>query len=358
MKILVINPGSTSTKVAIFEDEDLLVQETLRHANEELAQFPDIFSQIDFRKRIVEDFLERNNIDTNELSAIAARGGPLPPAEGGTYLIDENLVDATRNHYVTEHPSLLAALIAHELAGPLGIESFVVDPVSVDEWDDLARISGMPELPRISLSHALNMRAVARRAARELKMAYEELNLIVVHLGGGISVSAHQEGRQIDSNNANEDGPFSPERTGTLPAAALVKLCFSGEFSVEEMKKKITKQGGMVAYLGTNDAKEAVEMADKGDEKARLILSAMMYQVAKDVGKMAAVLKGKVDAVVISGGIAHDGLLVAQIEERVSFIAPVIVYPGEDEMEALARGVLRVLRGEEEVRFFPRKGDD
>ncbi|MDD5092434.1 MAG: butyrate kinase, partial [Candidatus Wallbacteria bacterium] len=352
MKILVINPGSTSTKAAVFNDETMLFQESIRHSAEELSQFPDIFSQLDYRRKMVRDFLDRNGVTPADLAAIAARGGPLPPAEGGTYAVNDELLEATRNHYATEHPSLLAVLIADSIGRSAGIPSYMSDPVSVDEWEETARFSGMPELPRISLSHALNMRAVARRAASEMGRSYEELNLIIVHLGGGISVSAHCMGRQIDSNNANEDGPFAPERTGTLPAGQLVKLCFSGRYDQKQMKDLITRKGGMTAYLGINNAGEALKNALSGDKLARQVLESMMYQVSKEVGKMAAVLKGSVNAIVVSGGIAHNAELVDMIRERVQFIAPMVVYPGEDEMLALVQSALRVLRGEEKAKNF------
>ncbi|MDD2716837.1 MAG: butyrate kinase [Candidatus Wallbacteria bacterium] len=357
MKILVINPGSTSTKVAVFEDDKLLFDETLRHSSEQLKAFPDIFSQQDFRKKIIHDFLSKHNLKMSDFAGIAARGGPLPPSEGGTYIVDENLLFATRNLYVTEHPSLLAALIAADLGKEANLKSYIVDPVSVDEWHELSRFSGMPELPRISLSHALNMRAVARRTARDLGKKYEELNLIIIHLGGGISVSAHEKGRQIDANNANEDGPFSPERTGTLPVSPLVKLCFSGKYSLQKMKNLIVREGGMTAYLGINDVKEALKLADSGDQKARSVLDSMIYQVAKETGKMAVVLKGKIDAIAVSGGIAYNESLVKILRERIEFLGPVRVYPGEDEMEALALGTLRVLRGEEKAKNFACKAD-
>lgn len=352
MFILVINPGSTSTKVAIFEDEKLLAQENLAHPTNELSKFSKIFDQLDYRKNIVEGFLKKHNLSIEKIDAIAARGGPLPPSEGGAYVIDEKLIDATRNRYAAEHPSLLAALIAYEIGKPLNKKMFIVDPVSVDEWNDVARYSGLPELPRVSLSHALNLRAVAKRAANDLKREYSKINMIVVHLGGGISVAAHEKGRQIDANNANEDGPFSPERTGTLPVAALTKMCFSGKYSVQEMKDKITRKGGMVAYLGTNDVRDVLKKIQNGDPLARNVLNAMIYQVAKEIGKMAVVLKGKIDAIVISGGIAHNTEIVDALTKRIAFLAPVKVYPGEDEMEALAFGALRVLHGAEIAKTF------
>lgn len=355
MKILVINPGSTSTKVSIFENEHPIHEATIRHSVKELEGFDSIFDQLDFRLKIVEDFLKQNKIELSDISAIAARGGPLPPAEGGTYIVDEEFIHITREEFVTEHPSLLAALIANKLAEKAGINAYVTDPVSVDEWHPYSRYSGHSELPRISLSHALNMRAVAKRAADELKKPYNMCNLIIVHLGGGISVSAHKKGKQIDNNNANEDGPFSPERTGTLPAGGLVKLCFSGKYDLKTMKAKITKKGGMVAYLDTNNFKEALDRAKNGDKKADEVLRAMIYQIAKEIGKMAAVLNGNVDAIVITGGIAYNNEVIDWLKERVSFIAKFIVYPGEDEMKALALATLRVLKNEETAKKFIRR---
>jgi len=352
MKILVINPGSTSTKIAVYNDEMQVLEESLRHDVEVLSKFKDIFSQLDFRAGIISDFLSKNNLALSEFDAIAARGGTLPPAEGGTYKVDESLLDATKNHYVAEHPSLLGALIADSLSKEAGIPAFITDPVSVDEWHELSRFSGLPELPRISLSHALNLRAVARRMSSDIGKPYNELNLIIIHLGGGISVAAHKKGRQIDANNANEDGPFSPERTGSLPVASVVKECFSGKYDFSEMKKRITKTGGLVAYLGTNDVRKVISLIESGDKKAETILDAMLYQVAKETGRMAAVLHGKVDAIAISGGIAHNKILTDKLSEWIDFIAPVHVYPGEDEMLALAQGAIRVMKGEESAKIF------
>jgi len=356
MKILVINPGSTSTKVAVFEDESQILEESLRHSVDELSKFPDIFSQLDFRTKIITDFLNKNDLKLTDFCSIAARGGTLPPAEGGTYKVDDSLIYSTKNEFVAEHPSLLGALIADSLSKQSGVPAFITDPVSVDEWHELSRFSGLPELPRVSLSHALNLRAVARRASKDLNRKYEDLNLIVIHLGGGISVAAHKKGKQIDANNANEDGPFSPERTGSLPVSFLVKKCFSGEYDLSEMKKIITRKGGLVAYLGTNNVKEVLEKINSKDELAESVLDAMIYQIAKEAGKMSSVLHGKVDAILISGGIAYNKFVTDRLTEWIDYIAPVMVYPGEDEMLALAQGALRIINGEEKAKIF--KGEN
>nr|WP_250160247.1 butyrate kinase [Caloranaerobacter azorensis] len=292
-------------------------------------------------------------MNLTKLSAVVGRGGLLKPIAGGTYKVNERMLEDLKVGVLGEHASNLGGILAHEIASQLNIPAFIVDPVVVDEMEDVARISGMPELERKSIFHALNQKAVARRAAKELGKAYNEVNLIVAHLGGGISVGAHKNGRVIDVNNALDgEGPFSPERTGGLPVGDLVKLCFSGKYTLAEMKKKIKGNGGLVAYLGTNDAREVVKMIENGDKKAELVYKAMAYQVAKEIGSLAAVLEGKVDGIILTGGIAYDKRFTKWIIDRVSFISKVFVYPGEDEMIALAEGGLRVLRGEEEAKVY------
>ncbi|WP_347877413.1 butyrate kinase [Caloranaerobacter azorensis] len=297
--------------------------------------------------------LNEKGINLTKLSAVVGRGGLLKPIAGGTYKVNERMLEDLKVGVLGEHASNLGGILAHEIASQLNIPAFIVDPVVVDEMEDVARISGMPELERKSIFHALNQKAVARRAAKELGKAYNEVNLIVAHLGGGISVGAHKNGRVIDVNNALDgEGPFSPERTGGLPVGDLVKLCFSGKYTLAEMKKKIKGNGGLVAYLGTNDAREVVKMIENGDKKAELVYKAMAYQVAKEIGSLAAVLEGKVDGIILTGGIAYDKRFTKWIIDRVSFISKVFVYPGEDEMIALAEGGLRVLRGEEEAKVY------
>ncbi|KUO77304.1 MAG: butyrate kinase [Clostridia bacterium BRH_c25] len=352
-RLLIINPGSTSTKIAIFDNEKSVLEQTLRHTNEELAPYTTIIDQYEFRKNVILDTLNANGINITKLNAVVGRGGLLKPMEGGTYSVNAKMLDDLRNAPMGQHASNLGAIIANEIASQLGIPAFIVDPVVVDEMDEIARFSGMPDVKRICIWHALNQKAVARRAAADLGKKYDELNFIIAHLGGGISVGAHKKGRVIDVNNAlNGDGPFSPERTGSLPVSALMKLCFSGKYTIDEMKKKVSGKGGLVAYLGTNDGREVVNMIEAGDKNAELIYKAMAYQVAKEIGACAAVLEGKVDAVCLTGGLAYDKLLTGWIKEMVEFIGDVRIYPGEDEMIALADGGLRVLRKEENAREY------
>jgi butyrate kinase len=352
-RLLIINPGSTSTKIAIFDNEKPVMETTLRHTNEELAPFKTVADQFEFRKNVILDTLNANGINITKLNAVVGRGGLLRPMEGGTYHVNDLMLKDIKIAAMGQHASNLGALIAHEIAGQLNIPSFIVDPVVVDELDEIARISGMPEIDRISIFHALNQKAVARRAAKDLGKPYEELNLIIAHLGGGISVGAHKDGRVIDVNNALDgEGPFSPERTGSLPVGGLVKLCYSGKYTIDELKKKIVGKGGLVAYLGTNDGREVEAMIKDGNKEAELVYQAMAYQVAKEIGASAAVLEGKVDAICMTGGLAYDKNLIGWIKERVQFIGDIRVYPGEDEMIALAEGGLRVLRGEEQAREY------
>ena len=352
-RLLIINPGSTSTKIAIYDNEKPVLEETLRHSTEELAKYEKIYDQYEFRKNIILETLNEKGINLTKLSAVVGRGGLLKPIDGGTYKVNERMLEDLKVGVLGEHASNLGGILAHEIASQLNIPAFIVDPVVVDEMEDVARISGMPELERKSIFHALNQKAVARRAAKELGKAYNEVNLIVAHLGGGVSVGAHKKGRVVDVNNALDgEGPFSPERTGGLPVGDLAKLCFSGKYTLAEMKKKIKGNGGLVAYLGTNDAREVGKMIQNGDKKAELVYKAMAYQVAKEIGSLAAVLEGKVDGIILTGGIAYDKEFTKWIIDRVSFISKVFVYPGEDEMIALAEGGLRVLRGEEEAKVY------
>ncbi|MGI6585162.1 MAG: butyrate kinase [Gracilibacteraceae bacterium] len=352
-RLLIINPGSTSTKIAIFDNEKPVLEQTLRHSNEELAPYTTIIEQYEFRKNVILDTLNANGINITKLSAVIGRGGLLKPIESGTYRVNSKMLEDLRHRPMGQHASNLGAIIANEIASQLGIPAFIVDPVVVDEMDDIARISGMPEIERLSIFHALNQKAVGRKAAADLGKKYEELNLIIAHLGGGISVGAHKKGRVVDVNNALDgEGPFSPERTGGLPVSGLIKLCFSGKYTLDEIKKKITGNGGLVAYLGTNDGREVVKIIEEGNKEAELIYKAMAYQVAKEIGACAAVLEGKVDAICLTGGLAYDKHLTGWIRERVEFISDVKIYPGEDEMIALTEGGLRVLRGEEEAREY------
>ncbi len=352
-RILAINPGSTSTKIAIYDNEKEVFETTLRHSNEEIDQYEKISDQYDFRKQVILTALSDNGINLTKLSAVVGRGGLLKPIKGGTYAVNDQMLVDLKAAQMGEHASNLGGMIAIEIAQQLNIPAFIVDPVVVDELEPVARISGMPEIERISIFHALNQKAVARRYAHENNKPYESLNLIVAHLGGGISVGAHEKGRVVDVNNALDgEGPFSPERTGGLPVGDLAKLCFSGKYTHADIKKMIKGKGGLVAYLGTNDGRDVVKMIEAGDEKAKLIFEAMAYQVAKEIGSCAAVLKGHVDAIILTGGLAYGAMLTQWIKDRVSFISDVIIYPGEDEMSALAQGGLRVLRNEEKAQIY------
>ena len=358
--LLVINPGSTSTKVAVYEDEQPLFVETLRHTSPEISAFSHIVDQYEFRLATILDFLHQEKISLNSLEAVVGRGGLLRPIPSGTYRVNDKMVTELHGrNKEREHASSLGALLAYEIANRVDVPAFIVDPVCVDEFDDLARVSGLPEIERKSLSHALNLKAVARRAAKDLGQSYPELNLVVVHLGGGISVTAHRRSRMVDVNQALDGtGPFAPERAGGLPVGDVVRMCFDVapydglNLTYEQMFKKLAGQGGLVAHLGTNSAVEVERRIQAGDRHARLIYEAMAYQIAKEIGAMATVLKGEVEAIVLTGGVARSETLLGWIQERVAWIAPVLVYPGEDEMLALAQGALRVLKGEEEARAY------
>lgn len=353
-RVLVINPGSTSTKIAVYENEEMILSKSLRHSSEELARYPDIPSQYEFRADVILGALREADIDVKSLDAVVGRGGLLYPLESGTYRVNELMLDHLRKGVQGQHASNLGGLLAYEIAKDAGgVPSFIVDPVIVDELEPIARLSGNPLVKRRSIFHALNHKSVARRAAEKLGKKYEDVNLIVAHLGGGISVGAHRGGRVVDVNNALDgDGPFSPERSGGLPAGDLARICFSGKYRLEEIIDQLRGKGGMVAYLGTNDIVEAFNRADGGDEKAKLVLEAMAYQIAKEIGSLATVLFGKVDAIVLTGGIAYSERFIEMIKSRVDWIAKVMVFPGEGEMEALVGGALRVLRGEEEAKEY------
>lgn len=352
-RILAINPGSTSTKIAVYDNEQEVFEATLRHSTEEINQYETIFDQYDFRKNVILSSLDENNINLSKLSAVVGRGGLLKPIAGGTYAVDEKMLEDLKVGVLGEHASNLGGVLAYEIASNLNIPSYIVDPVVVDEMDDVARISGMPELERKSIFHALNQKAVARRLAKDLNREYSDLNLIVAHLGGGISVGAHKAGRVVEVNNALDgDGPFSPERSGGVPIGDLAKLCFSGKYTHAEIKKMIKGNGGLNAYLGTNDGRDVIQMINNGDKKAEIVFKAMAYQVAKYIGSCAAVLHGKVDGIVLTGGLAYGKELTSWIIEAVEFISKVYVYPGEDEMKALSEGGLRVLQGLEEAKRY------
>ncbi|NPV83828.1 MAG: butyrate kinase [Candidatus Aminicenantes bacterium] len=352
-RILVINPGSTSTKIAVFDDEKEILKVNLSHPLEEIQKYPKIIDQFEFRKEVILKELARAGLPKESLRAVVGRGGLLRPIPSGTYAVTEKMLEDLRAEVQGEHASNLGAMIAHTIASELNIPAFIVDPVVVDELEEVARITGLPMIRRRSILHALNQKKVARQAARDLGKPYEELNLVVVHMGGGISVGAHKKGKVVDVNNAlNGDGPFAPERAGSLPAADLVELCFSGQYTKPEIKKMLAGKGGIVAHLGTNDMRAVEEMVKNGDPKATLIIQAMAYNVAKWIGAMATVLEGKVDGIVLTGGLAYYRDFVDMVRARCQFIAPFYLYPGEDEMSALLEGALRVLRGEEKARIY------
>ncbi|MGL4402573.1 MAG: butyrate kinase [Fusobacteriaceae bacterium] len=352
-RILSINPGSTSTKIGVYENEKEIFEKTLRHSNEELAPYEDIFSQKEFRKNVIVEALVEGDILVKSLDAVVGRGGLLKPMDGGTYIVNENMIKDLKKGVLGEHASNLGGVIAKEIADEIGKKAYIVDPVVVDEMEEVARVSGMPELPRKSIFHALNQKAVARRYCIENGKKYEEVNLIVAHMGGGISVGIHSGGKVIDVNNALDgDGPFSPERSGGVPAGDLVKMCFSGKYTDSFIKKRLKGNGGVVAYLNTNDMRDVAQMIEAGDECAKLVQDAMVYQVAKEIGSLATVVSGKIDAILLTGGIAYSNLITVAIRKKVEFVAPVYIYPGEDEMKALTLGALRVERGEEKPKKY------
>jgi len=354
MLLLIINPGSTSTKIAVYEDEREVLSENIPHSCDELAPYARIVDQKGFRKDIILETLRRKGLAPSDLAAVVGRGGLLNPIPSGVYRVNDRMLDDLFKGVQGEHASNLGGLIADEIARPLGIPAFIVDPVVVDELDDWARLSGVPEIRRRSIFHALNHKYSARLAARELGRSYESVNLVVCHLGGGISIAVHEQGRVVDVNNAlNGEGPIAPERAGTVPAGDLVALAFSGKYAEKDLKKMLTGRGGMVAHLQTNDMRETVKRVAAGDRQAELVFTAMVMTVAKQVGACAAVLKGRVDGIVLTGGLAHSAEFVDRIKECVRFLGPVFVFPGENEMIALAQAGLRVIRGEETARTYP-----
>lgn len=350
--ILVINPGSTSTKVAVFLDEECIKQKNLSHLPEEVNKYEKVADQFEFRTSAVLNWLEDEGISKESLIAAVGRGGILRPMPGGTYKVTDAMIDDLKSGSREEHASNLGAMIAKNIADGEGIPSFIVDPVAVDEFQDEARISGLPELPRRSLVHALNVKAIFRRAASEAGKKLEDFDAIIAHLGGGITISPVKGGRIIDANVANDGGPFSPERAGGLPVGDIVRLCYSGKYTQREIKKKTVGGGGLVGYLGTNDLREVEKRIDNGDNDAKAVFEAMCYQISKEIGAMAAVLYGKADAIVLTGGLAYSKALTNYIKDHVEFIAPVLVMPGEDEMLALAQGANRVLKGWETPKVY------
>ncbi|WP_160244887.1 butyrate kinase [Bacillus subtilis] len=352
-RILTINPGSTSTKIGVFHNERSIFEKTLRHNIEELQRFDRIIDQYEFRKNHILETLHEQGINISKFDAVCARGGLLRPIEGGTYVVNDEMIEDLKSGYAGQHASNLGGIIAREIADGLNIPSYIVDPVVVDEMSVLAKVSGMPEIERKSIFHALNQKAVARKAAASLGKRYENMKMIITHMGGGITIGVHDCGRVVDVNNGlHGEGPFSPERAGTVPAGDLVDLCFSGEYTKEEIMKKLVGTGGLLGYLGTNDAVKVEQMIQGGDEKARFIYDAMAYQVAKEIGAASAALKGEVEAIVLTGGLAYGKSFVSAIRSYIDWISDVLVYPGENELQSLAQGALRVLLGEEQSKQY------
>jgi butyrate kinase len=354
LQILVINPGSASTKLALFANESAIFTETLHHTDTEMAPFASapMLAQLELRLEKILASLRAHEVDVQHLDAVVGRGGLLKPLASGTYPVNNQMLDDLRRAERGEHASNLGAFIAHKLAAQIKCPAFIVDPVSVDEWPPVTRLSGLAGLDRECLSHALNTKAIAKRFAREHGQEYGNLRLIVAHLGSGISISAHENGKMIDVTNSREEGAFSTERAGSLPAMKLVELCFCGKFTRQEIETKIFREGGLFSYLGTKDLKEILRRKHAGDETARLVFTAMIYQICKEIGAMAAALAGMVDAILLTGGMMHAHEVEAALKKRVEWIAPVFSYPGEDEMRALAEGALRVLRGEEKAQNY------
>ncbi len=348
LRVLAVNPGSTSTKIAVYEGKEELFSVNLTHPAAQIAKYAKIMDQYEFRRDVILETLAEKGIDTSTLSAVVGRGGLMRPIPGGTYRVNEAMLRDLRAGLQGEHASNLGGLIAYAVAEPLGIPAFIVDPVVVDELETFARYTGCPEIKRRSIFHALNHKAAARKAAAEMGKKYEEVNLIVAHLGGGISIAAHRKGKVVDVNNAlNGDGPIAPERAGSLPAWDLVCFVLDNNYTKDQMKRMLAGKGGVVAYLGTNDMREVEDRIKAGDKEAAEVLGTVAYTCSKEIGARAAVLCGKVDAVVLTGGLAYDKQFVDWVKTRVKFIAPLKVYPGENEMQSLIEGALRVLAGEE-----------
>lgn len=350
-RILAINPGSTSTKIAVYDDEEPVFVVTINHAKEELALFNDIFDQYDYRKRIVLKIMEQNGVDCNTLTAVVARGGLLPPVPAGAFEVNDDMIWQLRYKPQNEHASNLGAPIAKAIADELGLKAYIYDPVTVDEMVEIAKVTGLPEMRRRSMCHALNMRAAAHKYAEKVNIPYEKLNLIIAHLGGGITLSIHEQGRMIDVIS-DEEGPFSPERTGGLPLFQVLEIATKPGSDFKSLYKYVKTQGGLMGHLGTNDARKVETMISAGDKHAALVYEAMAYNISKWIGTLATVTKGRIDAIIITGGIANSSMITNYIVERVKFIAPVEIIPGENEMEAMVKGILRVCRGQEQVNFF------
>ncbi|MBR3302909.1 MAG: butyrate kinase [Bacteroidales bacterium] len=355
MLILVLNPGSTSTKIAVFKDRESIFGYNIRHSAEEIAKYPNVYSQFQFRKEAIISTLQKNEINLSKVEVVIGRGGLCKPIPSGVYRVNEQMMEDLKNCYSGEHASNLGALLAYQIAKEIGpnVPSFIADPVVVDEYEPIARFSGAAAIQRTSIFHALNQKAIAKKHAHNLGTSYDKLNVIVVHLGGGVSVGIHKQGRVVDVNNALlGEGPFSPDRAGGVPAKNLIDICFDGNHTKEEVIGMIIGGGGVISYVGTNSFQDVSKAAEEGDTKAKEVVEAFVYQVAKEIGSMATVVCGKVDAILLTGGIAYNDKLTNMIKERVSFIAPVNVYPGEDEMGALASNAYSVMTGKEAAKEY------
>lgn len=352
MKILVINPGGTSTKISVFEDEQEVLKTNITHTQDELKNFSNVFEQFGYRKNLIFKTLSENQFPIESFDCVVGRGGLMKAIEGGTYSVNDKMIEDMKNAINGEHPSNLGSVIAKDIGDQLGVPSFVVDPVSVDEFDDVSRVTGISDIEKASWMHALNQKAVCRKTAEEMGGKYNDYNFIVAHLGSGISIAAHKKGRMIDGSGGRSDGPFSPERSGGLPTYALIQLCYSGKYTYKEMVNKVSNIGGMYDYLGTKDLVEVENRVSNGDDKAKLILNAFIYKVAKEIAMYGASLYGEVDKIILTGGISYSKLITEEVIKRVSYLAPVKIIPGEMEMEALALGALRVLNNIEKAKIY------
>jgi butyrate kinase len=351
-KILAINPGATSTKFAVFDDELLIFKKVVEHQGSELQQFDRVIDQRQYRTELILNALKEAGISLSSLNAVVGRGGILKPLIGGTYAVNSKMLEDLEKAERVEHPSNLGGVLAYNIAKAVGVPAFIVDPVSVDELEPVARISGSPEFERLSVCHALNMKAVARKVAKSFGEKYSEVNVVVAHLGSGVSLSVQSGGKMIDIADGREEGPFAPDRCGELPVSQLVNLCYSGKYTFKELKDRLYGSGGIYAYLGTKDIRVVEKLSDAGNEKAKILLAALCYQIAKEIGALATVVLGKVDHIILTGGMAYSKRIVDDITKRVQFIAPVVVIPGEEELESLAAGALRVIQGEETARVY------
>jgi len=352
-RILILNPGSTSTKLALFDGAECTFEDRISHTPLDLSRFACVWDQYKYRKGLILEFLDDRGVSLDTLDAVVGRGGLFAPTVSGTYSVNQRMIDDARSAERGEHPSNLGAVLAYGIAWDHGIPAFIVDPPCVDEMDAVARYSGLPEIPRTSLVHALNVKAIVRIVAGKLGKDHCGLDLVVVHLGGGISVCALKQGRMVDVSNALSAGPFTPQRAGAVQTVDLLRMCFSGDYTEEEIEEKLVSQGGLLAYLGTLDVEEIISRIESGDEEAARVIDAMVHQIAKEIGAMAAVLDGRLDAVVLTGGLANSKYITDRLRSKVGFLGDVMVLPGEDELKALALGALRVLRGEEKAKTYP-----